>query len=706
MRGNMGETAAKKRIAILGGGIGSLTTAFWLTSEPGWQDRFEITLYQLGWRLGGKCACGRDPDRGYRIAEHGLHVWYGWYANAFRTLRAAYTELARPPGAPLATIDEAFVARPDVQIVEQWPPASGTWRAWNFDMPVHPGHAGTAEPEVRFWPTIVRLLETLTSVVDHWAERRRQRGIVGWLRRQLSRVELLGGLAEWALLEGALDQARQIGADRRHDTPDHHETIRTRLRGFLGWLHRELAAELDDPVVRHVLILADLGVAVVTGLLADRIHDRGLGSIDAEEFGAWLRRHGASQLLMDSALLQALYDAWFAYRDGVSDMEHRDIAAGVAVGCVIRMFLLYQGPLLHVMASGMGDAVIAPLYEVLVRRGVRFEFFCDVQKLGLTADGSRIARIEIARQADVTSGRYQPLIAVNSLPSWPTRPLYDQLVQGDELSARGVDLESHWSGWQPVGHTTLEAGRDFDDVVLGISLGGLRGICSELIEHSPAWKAMIERIPTIPTQSMQVWFDATLGELGWDGAPRPSVGVPEPLSVWSEMSHTLARESWPIGKLPRGIIYLCGPLDDRAVREPHGDPPAHARSVVRANAIQWFTRYAGWIWPASGDGASKAIDWSRMSAPDGVVGPDRIDAQILRANIDPSERYVLSPHGTTALRLDSARSGFANLVLAGDWTRTVISAGCVEAATVSGMAASRALCGAPARIWGEDFLAG
>ena len=30
-----------RRVAILGGGMGSLSTAFWLTSEPGWQERYD-----------------------------------------------------------------------------------------------------------------------------------------------------------------------------------------------------------------------------------------------------------------------------------------------------------------------------------------------------------------------------------------------------------------------------------------------------------------------------------------------------------------------------------------------------------------------------------------------------------------------------------------------------------------------------------------
>ena len=42
-----------QKIAILGGGIAALGTALELTAEPDWQQRYEITVYTLGWRLGG-----------------------------------------------------------------------------------------------------------------------------------------------------------------------------------------------------------------------------------------------------------------------------------------------------------------------------------------------------------------------------------------------------------------------------------------------------------------------------------------------------------------------------------------------------------------------------------------------------------------------------------------------------------------------------
>jgi uncharacterized protein with NAD-binding domain and iron-sulfur cluster len=43
----------KRRITILGGGVGAMTTAFELTNWSGWQDAYDIDIYQMGWRLGG-----------------------------------------------------------------------------------------------------------------------------------------------------------------------------------------------------------------------------------------------------------------------------------------------------------------------------------------------------------------------------------------------------------------------------------------------------------------------------------------------------------------------------------------------------------------------------------------------------------------------------------------------------------------------------
>jgi hypothetical protein len=80
----------------------------------------------------------------------------------------------------------------------------------------------------------------------------------------------------------------------------------------------------------------------------------------------------------------------------------------------------------------------------------------------------------------------------------------------------------------------------------------------------------------------------------------------------------------------------------------------------------------------------------------------------------PTERYVRTPPGSTAHRLAPDALATAapgpdrcpNLYLAGDWTLNGINGGCVEAATMSGMQASRAIGTDPLDIAGEtaDWL--
>ena len=70
--------ATVRKIAILGGGAGSLAAAHFLSAAPDWRERYEITVYQQGWRLGGKGASGRNAQLGQRIEEHGLHIWFGF----------------------------------------------------------------------------------------------------------------------------------------------------------------------------------------------------------------------------------------------------------------------------------------------------------------------------------------------------------------------------------------------------------------------------------------------------------------------------------------------------------------------------------------------------------------------------------------------------------------------------------------------------
>ena len=91
------DASKKTKVAILGGGVGAMAAAWELTSTPERRAKYDVTVHQLGWRLGGKGASGRNAAEGQRIEEHGLHIWMGFYENAFRVMRACYEELGRPP---------------------------------------------------------------------------------------------------------------------------------------------------------------------------------------------------------------------------------------------------------------------------------------------------------------------------------------------------------------------------------------------------------------------------------------------------------------------------------------------------------------------------------------------------------------------------------------------------------------------------------
>src|SRR5213076_571171 len=100
------------------------------------------------------------------------------------------------------------------------------------------------------------------------------------------------------------------------------------------------------------------------------------------------------------------YDTAFQYVEG--DVNRPSYAAGTAVGVILRLIATYKGDMLWEIQAGMGEAVIAPLYEALVAAGVKFRFFQKVKALELSADGALIERIRITRQADVLAGDYQP----------------------------------------------------------------------------------------------------------------------------------------------------------------------------------------------------------------------------------------------------------------------------------------------------------
>src|SRR6266508_6709403 len=84
------------RVAIVGGGCAGVAAAWHLSRQPG----YEVHVYERRWRLGGKGASVRDKDG--RIRDHGLHIWLGFYENAFRMARECYAEVRHRGWGPRA----------------------------------------------------------------------------------------------------------------------------------------------------------------------------------------------------------------------------------------------------------------------------------------------------------------------------------------------------------------------------------------------------------------------------------------------------------------------------------------------------------------------------------------------------------------------------------------------------------------------------
>ena len=663
----------RTKVAVLGGGLGAISAAWELTNTPDWQDQFaSVTVYQIGWRLGGKAASGRNAKAFGRIEEHGLHVMLGFYQNVFRMMREAYAELGRPASAPLATWQDAFKPHNYVVLMEQ--DQKRSWEPWSLPFPPNDKVPGS----VSELPAPHELMDRAVALLMPQIE-----ALHASLPAELT-DDLRARARPPALLGSAKDQAPAWLSELDRWLVWLLEVFQTVLRGQWN--------------LRRILITLNLGVSFLRGYYADVVlhPDLNIHRLDEYDLRVWFKNHGAWDETIASGYMRGMYNLAFAKTCG----------AGSAIVGFSRMVLDYAGAVFWKMQAGMGDTIFAPLYEVLKRRGVEFKFFHRVDELVASRDGLYIDKLRIGRQVTLPEGvsSYDPLVDVRGLPCWPSEPKYELLQQGGELQLSGANLEDWWTHWPDAeAELVLERGVDFDEVVLGISLASLPYIARQVMDVSPAFKLMVEKVETVQTQAVQLWFDKDLAGLGWT-YPSPVLdGYAAPLDTWADMSQLIVREGWPTGSV-RNIAYLCSHLDDLEPPPPRSDHGYYERQKARvaANAQSWLASSTGALWP-SVTLPSGGLDWQRLVAPRSTAtGAARFFTQYHVATANPSDRYVLSSTGTYSYRLRADESGLNNLTLAGDWLRTGLSLGCAEGAVMGGMQASQALCGRPANIVGDQ----
>lgn len=700
---------AKRKIVIVGGGIAGLTAAFELTRTAELQAMYDVTVYQMGWRAGGKITSGRDGDG--RNIEHGLHIWFGFYENAFGLMRDVYQAWCPPPEQKITQWKDAIGAQSFTPIGN----GIKTRPAW-FDAVLHSfaGEPGRGQVDLSLGSCVANLLELLLNYYE---------GTVG-TNAQLQSIEPLVPVgshraastpvlaqpspvkvpvAEY--LRHAARRTWRIDENAPWACSDDVEFVRTAIGTISSAVNQAgFSAIPDGEILAQAL---ELAAAFVEGLLTDvLLEQRTIGQIDGEDFRHWLVRHGASpSLAQHSPLVKALYDTMFQYPGG--KIANASYGAGTAAQVLLRMLATSQGSVAWELQAGSGEVVIAPLFDVLKQRGVQFQFFCKLKAIQLSSDQSSVDSLQFDRQVKLKdpNSEYKPVQMRDGLRGFGSRPDWNIIENGDVLERKNVDLESFWCN-QSVGSFPIERVRDFNEVILAIPVGAFKdlgsggGPCRELIDASEQFKAMTEKLELVPSIGVQLWSTRDLAGLGWL-KPKPAlVSGPEPLDIWADMTQVLAHE--PAG--PKSLHYLCDVFPTDLYREPAGTPGVQEKSQREARCLarQWLEDRAFAFWPNVAQ--RRSFDWEALFVRGNSTGRDRLSEQYIHANINPSDCCVATAAGSSAWRLKTDGSGFDHLYLAGSWIDTGFNTECVEAAVMSGMQAARAITGEQWSIPGETFL--
>jgi uncharacterized protein with NAD-binding domain and iron-sulfur cluster len=707
------------KVAIVGGGCAGLAAAWQLSRQKG----YEVHVYERSWRLGGKGASTRDPEG--RILDHGLHIWLGFYENAFRMMRQCYAEVAARrwgPGAAAgarlahARFADAFFPEPHIGVAGR--NAAQDWVVWSGHLPPAKGLPGDRlVPDTNPFTLANYLLRTLAllkalmlsvigpphadmagrprpdrrSTLDEMVDlnfsynpMQSPEVLIQWVARRARE----GTLTVAAAALQAVTIAERMLQDLNH-SPQVVGSALNLLQALAGQARKELRDFVAiDENLRWKTEIIDIVMTIAVGLYRDRVlfEREGLDAINDMDYRAWLLKHGATRTSVESSrFITGIYDLVFAYEAG--DRTRPRLAAGVALRGALRMFFTYRGAMFWRMRSGMGDAVFAPLYKVMR---------LDDRK----ADGAD--RLPPVQFHFLHTLRRVALETRKPRKQFVTELYFDTEGTPEALDDLGKDALDPWGGWPPdAGHfkkagkrdgRALRLGADFDAVIFALGLDDLRqvetvrdeGRPRPFFEHMPReWRTMSQEVKTVATKSAQIWFRQDLEALGWHRGSGLVSALGQQFDTWADMTHTLATErQWRQAAggeadgpdAPRSVAYFCGVLADADVRRGRD----HINEKMAADTDALLRDGLKHLWPAAFRGGSAARFMT---------------AGHVQANTEGSERYTLSLPGSIRSRISPLECPVQNMTIAGDWTACGLDVGCFEAAVMSGMLAAHAITG-------------
>ncbi|MCX5746821.1 MAG: NAD(P)-binding protein [Proteobacteria bacterium] len=572
-----------RKIAILGGGASSLFAAWELMSAD--PTAYDLTVYQVGWRLGGKGASGRRAGDD-RIEEHGLHLMFGFYQNVFRVVREAYAVAYEDPERWKEFFQSAGTT---LSMMHYLDAARQNWEAWDVPHPTesateYPGDPDVPEANVRMilqnaWRWLrglARDVPDLTELAELSTEQ---------LRKSIDELDGVadGRIDVWGIAHRFVDTIASHAASLTLH-PDDHAAEARRFDQLLARATRYIPAELRA--------LVDFVMAVTRGLFVDLVlrGSENWFDLDEYDFRAWITRHGGDPA---SPVVEGLYDAVFS--------SYSELGAGSILQAAMKAGFLFRGSAIYKMQAGMGDTIFTPLYLALRARGVKFKFFHRVVGVTTGPDAQAVESIVFERQV-ADADAYDPLHVVEvdlgggprQLSCWPSEPLWDRIAEPERTRGRSApSLENYWTPPDLARRVTLRrvdgvAGDgEFNDVILGISVAALPDLCAPLLEVDPRFATHVEYLAkaTTATQAMQLW--TVPGKLPVQSNP---LVVPngDPYDTIANMSHLLRAERHPAGTVD-GLFYLCSALLESSPPSSRADEgyPRSLLDVATANGREW-----------------------------------------------------------------------------------------------------------------------
>ncbi len=658
--------AARKRVIIIGAGLGGLTAAWHLSKH---RSDVDVVVYEASWVPGGKAASGREhpqppPGNPHLIEEHGLHMLFGTYRQTWRMLADCYREIDRPVNYTFRRIEEAFT--PQRRIVFDLPARRNAPREhWGFSPEGHPGHPWDED-------------QTDGLLGDAQLIQRIGGSLNGHTRRLVSDAVTIAGAPARPL---ELSR-RRLFRGQSFAEPRMAGTTALEIQEMRQWTRQvgELYSPLTGPIFRlsrpeqtlqQVLRLAtsarrtteivDLGLAILEGTqeLLENCKCAVIGkpcecldALNEQDLRAWLKGAGWSE--SNDAIVRGFYAGLFAH-DG-------ELAAGVGLRAILRVLFDYRGSLVYRMESGMGEVVVAPIYQALRKRDVKFEFLTRLARLEVSGD--RISTLHLERLA-VLPPDYEPIRTVEGLHGtidyFPTTPPADAAVP----PAPPGEFHQMHRRWPTHGKRESITLRDNDVVILAVPPRVLNEAATEL-KSSERWKTFLDgpsQTKSRSIASVQIWRnpDVASGRNPISGAV--AAGHTRPFEIWADMSHLLSREGSP--HVATELSFLCGPSDN----SPKGDTQQAEIERTEKLANDWIATESGYM-----------------------LGRPGVEVQrYVAASLEPSDEYVLSLPGTIKARIDPAETEFTNLSVAGDWVKSDLDCGCVEAAVVGGIRAAQSI---------------